>query len=142
MQSRAAIKGKTVSKEVRQEVSEYFLKAIQAYGQAPVVDAFHYCLKLGVRVGADSAEPRRFKPAQIKRAWLRKKGRCNRCNEPLALDQAVGDHIEPWSQGGKTSDENCAAIHPWCNSAKSDNDLLTDSKKTGNMFNETLPAED
>ena len=131
-----------MSKEIRQEILDFLLKESRDHGLAVVKDACNLFLKTGIRLGVDPTEPRRFKPSQIKKAWQRQEGRCNRCHEPLALDQAVGDHVIPWSRGGRSDDYNCAAIHSWCNSEKRDNDLMTDSKRTGNLFNETLPAEE
>lgn len=132
--------------EIKQSVFNFLLKESSDHGIVPVRAACELFLKVGLRPNENS-EPRRFTKAQVKKAWLRQKGRCNRCHDPLALDEAAGDHIIPWSEGGRTEDSNCGAVHGVksdrvCNSEKGARDLLADSKKTGNFFNETLPNEE
>lgn len=42
------------------------------------------------------------------------------CGEMFDLAEMDGDHIVPWSQGGRTVDENLQMLCKKCNNAKSD----------------------
>lgn len=85
----------------------------------------------------------------IPKAWIRKAldrqgGRCNICKQPLALDEAAGDHVEPWSKGGQHKERNIAAVHDakfggTCNQEKGARGLIEESKRSGNLFSEMLP---
>lgn len=52
-------------------------------------------------------------------AYERQKGICVKCNEHFEIGEMEGDHINPWSQGGKTTSENCQMLCKGCNRAKS-----------------------
>lgn len=45
---------------------------------------------------------------------------CAVCKKEFAYKEMVGDHIKPWSKGGKTVIENCQMLCKDCNSKKSD----------------------
>ena len=58
-------------------------------------------------------------PADIKRAkWDLQGHKCAICGEELSLEDAVGDHIYPWSQGGTTVIDNCQCLCVACNGQK------------------------
>lgn len=63
---------------------------------------------------------RAFTEAQKRAAYERQGGICPDCHQPFAYEQMQGDHITPWSQGGKTVPENCAMRCADCNRHKSD----------------------
>lgn len=45
---------------------------------------------------------------------------CAICGEVFDLKDMDGDHIVPWSQGGRTVDENLQMLCKKCNNEKSD----------------------
>ena len=47
-------------------------------------------------------------------------GICPLCGEHFALEEMEGDHITPWSRGGKTALENLQMLCRKCNATKSD----------------------
>ncbi len=53
---------------------------------------------------------RQFTDNQKREAYERQKGVCPMCGETFTIDQMAGDHIKPWSKGGKTSSENCQML--------------------------------
>ena len=62
---------------------------------------------------------RRF-PLKIKRAvYERQNHRCAKCGGEFEFKQMEGDHITPWSAGGKTVIENCQMLCKTCNRRKS-----------------------
>ena len=55
-----------------------------------------------------------------KRIVYRKQaGICNICKEHFEIDEMEADHITPWSEGGKTVEENCQMLCRKCNREKS-----------------------
>lgn len=68
---------------------------------------------------------RQFTPNQKREAFERQLGKCanpkyseHESDEEFDLAQMEGDHIIPWSQGGKTTSENCQMLCVPCNRAK------------------------
>jgi hypothetical protein len=53
---------------------------------------------------------RTFSDAQRLAAYERQKGICPLCKKHYELSQMHGDHITPWSKGGKTVPENCQML--------------------------------
>ncbi len=54
-------------------------------------------------------------------AWTLQNGICTICHKRMNWEQATTDHIKPRKMGGSERDdrqENLAAVHWWCNSAK------------------------
>ena len=47
-------------------------------------------------------------------------GVCVKCEKKFEESQMEADHINPWSQGGKTAKENCQMLCKSCNRRKSD----------------------
>lgn len=62
---------------------------------------------------------RTFSEAQKREAYERQEGICNECKESFSFRELEGDHITPWSQGGKTIPENCQMLCVPCNRTKS-----------------------
>lgn len=54
------------------------------------------------------------------KAYRQQDGICARCGNHFAIDQMEADHITPWSQGGKTLQENCQVLCRDCKRKKSD----------------------
>lgn len=58
--------------------------------------------------------------ASIKRQkYEEQKGICPICNEEFDINEMEGDHITPWSLGGKTELDNCQMLCKPCNRKKS-----------------------
>ena len=55
-----------------------------------------------------------------RQAYERQKGLCAKCKKHFEIEEMEGDHITPWSKGGKTSAENCKMLCKECNRRKSD----------------------
>lgn len=61
-----------------------------------------------------------FTPNQKREAFKKQKGICLKCEKGFLLEEMEADHITPWSQGGKTSVNNCQLLCRTCNRTKSD----------------------
>ena len=61
---------------------------------------------------------RTFTPSMKRAVYERQKGICSKCKQHFAIEQMEGDHITPWCEGGKTSDENCQMLCKDCNRRK------------------------
>ena len=53
---------------------------------------------------------RSFKPQHRLAAYERQNGLCAITNKPFPIEEMEADHIKPWSEGGKTDDDNCQMI--------------------------------
>lgn len=62
---------------------------------------------------------RAFTPNQKREAFERQAGICPACDETFEISQMHGDHITPWSAGGKTTANNCQMLCIDCNRIKS-----------------------
>ena len=62
---------------------------------------------------------RTFTKKQKAAAYRRQNGKCVKCKNPFPLEEMEGDHITPWSKGGKTMDDNCQMLCKECNRRKS-----------------------
>lgn len=62
---------------------------------------------------------RTFTDSQKRGAYERQKGICPRCGQHFELAEMEGDHIVPWSKGGKTIPDNLQMLCKKCNSSKS-----------------------
>lgn len=49
-----------------------------------------------------------------KQNWI-----CAKCGEHFEFEEMEADHIKPWSEGGKTTTENCQILCKMCNRKKS-----------------------
>lgn len=63
---------------------------------------------------------RGFDPDDMRVAYENQKGFCPICKGKFAFEEMRGDHIKPWSKGGKTVPENLQMLCADCNARKSD----------------------
>ena len=63
---------------------------------------------------------RAFTDKMKREAYERQNGVCVKCGQCFDFGQMEGDHIIPWSKGGKTTAENCQMLCRRCNGVKSD----------------------
>ena len=61
---------------------------------------------------------RAFSNAMKTGAFERQEGVCPQCNKKFNIDKMEGDHIKPWSKGGKTIADNCQMLCRPCNLRK------------------------
>ena len=62
---------------------------------------------------------RAFTPAMKLKAYEQQGGICPICGNHFDFEQMEADHITPWSQGGRTLQENCQMLCRDCNRRKS-----------------------
>ena len=62
---------------------------------------------------------RAFTSSQKRAAYERQKGICPKCEKHFDFEEMEGDHIVPWSKGGKTVPENLQMLCKQCNGMKS-----------------------
>ena len=62
---------------------------------------------------------RAFTPAMKQKAFEIQKGICKVCAKAFEIADMEADHITPWSEGGKTIDQNCQMLCKHCNRRKS-----------------------
>lgn len=62
---------------------------------------------------------RAFTDAQKRRAYQKQGGICPFCKKHYEYNEMQGDHIIPWSLGGRTIDENLQMLCQKCNNDKS-----------------------
>ena len=63
---------------------------------------------------------RAFSDAMKQKAFELQDGICKSCEKEFKMAQMEGDHITPWSEGGKTNEQNCQMLCRECNRRKSD----------------------
>lgn len=63
---------------------------------------------------------RAFTDSMKLKAYTAQKGLCKKCGKHFEINEMEGDHITPWSQGGKTTVENLQMLCKACNRTKSD----------------------
>ncbi len=61
---------------------------------------------------------RTFSESQKEAAYERQGGTCALCGKHFELCEMQGDHIVPWSKGGKTLPDNLQMLCPLCNQRK------------------------
>lgn len=61
---------------------------------------------------------RAFDDDMKQEAYERQKGICVKCGKHFKIEEMEGDHIIPWSKGGKTVAENCQMLCINCNRRK------------------------
>ena len=66
---------------------------------------------LSIRAFSDSVKQKTFE---------KQKGVCVKCRKKFKREEMEGDHVIPWSRGGKTMPENCQMLCKPCNARKSD----------------------
>ena len=62
---------------------------------------------------------RAFSDAMKQSAFEIQKGICNVCEKAFEMSAMEADHITPWTEGGKTNEENCQLLCRECNRRKS-----------------------
>jgi len=62
---------------------------------------------------------RSFNDKQKLKAFEKQKGKCPKCTNTFEISQMEGDHIIPWSKGGKTVQTNLQMLCKKCNGIKS-----------------------
>lgn len=62
---------------------------------------------------------RAFTDAMRQKAFEKQAGKCPACSNTFDLDAMEADHIDPWVEGGKTTEENCQMLCKPCNRRKS-----------------------
>ena len=62
---------------------------------------------------------RTFSDAMKQRAFEIQKGICKSCAKAFEMSDMEADHITPWSEGGKTIEQNCQMLCKHCNRRKS-----------------------
>lgn len=62
---------------------------------------------------------RAFTPAMKLKAYEQQDGICPMCGNHYDFEQMEADHITPWSQGGRTQQDNCQMLCRECNRRKS-----------------------
>lgn len=53
---------------------------------------------------------RAFTENMKQKVYELQKGKCAECNEPFELPEMEADHIDPWHEGGETTEENCQLL--------------------------------
>jgi len=62
---------------------------------------------------------RAFTESMKREVYERQNGICPICKQHFEIGQMEADHITPWHEGGKTSEENCQMLCKECNRRKS-----------------------
>ena len=63
---------------------------------------------------------RAFTDAMKQKAYEKQAGICLICKDEFDISAMDADHIDPWSEGGKTNEDNCQMLCKSCNRRKSD----------------------
>ncbi|MDE2857650.1 MAG: HNH endonuclease [Chloroflexota bacterium] len=61
---------------------------------------------------------RAFKPGMKQKVYETQAGKCAICKKEFDIADMEADHITPWSEGGKTTEENCQMLCKKCNREK------------------------
>ncbi len=62
---------------------------------------------------------RGFTDAMKQKVYEKQKGICAKCKKHFEMSEMEADHITPWHEGGKTTEENCQMLCKECNRRKS-----------------------
>ena len=62
---------------------------------------------------------RAFTKSMKQKVYEKQKGICPVCGKHFELKEMEADHITPWSEGGKTNEDNCQMLCKECNRRKS-----------------------
>lgn len=120
-------------------------------GLAAVRAAADRFLRLGLKSISKPDTKRRVSSTTTFQLWTKQKGICARCRDTDRLmriqsgkptpEDATYDAIQPAILGGKHQLSNARVVHRRCNSSKGDNDIITESKKTGMLMTEIYGEE-
>jgi len=106
---------------------------------------FDRSIKSMMRQRIEKGDRERRKPlSRSKRIslYVTQEGKCARCHDPFQIKYLTDDHIIPISKGGTDDFRNRRLICHGCNRKKSDADMVTDSKRTGDTILQQLPGAD
>jgi 5-methylcytosine-specific restriction endonuclease McrA len=111
------------AKELSQEVKEKYFMVVQRNDPGRNGNLQKRLLKeIDEVTGRYAAEktPRLFSAEVIKQKLIEQQNICVWCNKKILPNQtSQGDHIIPFSAGGKTESNNCQVIHSICHTNKS-----------------------
>ena len=62
---------------------------------------------------------RAFTASMKQKVYEKQEGLCVRCDNEFTIKEMEADHITPWSEGGKTNEDNCQMLCKKCNREKS-----------------------
>ncbi|MBQ3825557.1 MAG: HNH endonuclease, partial [Spirochaetaceae bacterium] len=62
---------------------------------------------------------RSFSDGDKLKAYTAQDGICKKCGAHFSIEEMEADHITPWSEGGKTTLDNCQMLCKSCNRRKS-----------------------
>ena len=62
---------------------------------------------------------RAFSDGMKQKVYEKQKGICVLCDDEFTIEAMEADHITPWSEGGKTNEDNCQMLCKKCNREKS-----------------------
>lgn len=62
---------------------------------------------------------RAFTDKQKRETYEKQNGICSKCNQNFELNEMEADHITPWHEWGKTTQQNCQMLCKNCNRVKS-----------------------
>ena len=79
---------------------------------------YEYLLSDGAR--KEKLNLRQFDDEEKRAAYEAQKGTCPRCGQHFEIEEMEGDHVVPWSKGGKTVPENLQMLCRRCNALKGD----------------------
>ena len=129
------------------EIFDFLVEAADRLGESAVHQAwkrFKNRKARAIAAGATAAKRKAIPKAWIRRAFDRQNGRCARCGGLMYLtskdprENATGDHLVPHSMGGEHIEENMAAVHGSCNSARGNRPLWEDAKACGQSMLERI----
>ncbi len=64
---------------------------------------------------------RQFDDRMKRRVYRKQAGKCAICKKTFDISGMEADHIRPWSEGGRTNEDNCQMLCRQCNREKSSN---------------------
>ena len=62
---------------------------------------------------------RAFTDGMKQKVYEKQSGICVKCGDKFGIKEMEADHITPWSEGGKTTEDNCQMLCKRCNREKS-----------------------
>ena len=80
---------------------------------------YEYLLSNRTRADEKCLNLRKFDDRQRQIMYSRQDGKCAICGKPFDISEMHGDHVTPWSKGGKTTLENGQMLCAACNLKKS-----------------------
>jgi 5-methylcytosine-specific restriction endonuclease McrA len=90
------------------------------------------------RLGTQTEKRKSLTPKQKTQLYARQDGYCGRCKFHFEYSQMTDDHTVPISKGGTNQLWNRRLVCPNCNSSKSDNMPIQESKITGQTILEQI----